>query len=96
MFVARALVKSGSSVFIHLLNPTGKPITLHSGAKVFTLSEAVEIVDNHKSVNDINLDSGISVSTVSHDIGKELSALEDIFQELVENTSLRSIFCLHF
>ena len=53
-----------------------------------TLSEAVEIVDNHKSVNGINLDSGISVSTVSHDIGKELSALEDIFQELVENTSL--------
>ena len=88
LFVARALVKGGSSVFIRLLNPTGKPVTLYSGANVATLSEAVEIVDNHKSVNGINLDSGISVSTVSHDIGKELSALEDIFQELVENTSL--------
>ncbi|XP_065900680.1 uncharacterized protein [Dysidea avara] len=88
LFVARALVKGGSSVFIRLLNPTGKPVTLYSGANVATLSEAVEIVDNNKSVNGINLDSGISVSTVSHDIGKELSALEDIFQELVENTSL--------
>ena len=88
LFVARALVKGGSSVFIRLLNPTGKPVTLYSGANVATLSEAVEIVDNHKSVNGINLDSGISVSTVSHDIGKELYALEDIFQELVENTSL--------
>ncbi|XP_065909335.1 uncharacterized protein [Dysidea avara] len=72
LFVARALVKGGSSVFIRLLNPTGKPVTLYSGANVATLSEAVEIVDNHKSVNGINLDSGISVSTVSHDIGKEL------------------------
>ena len=76
LFVARALIKDGSSVFICLLNPTGKPITLYSGANVATLSEAVGIVDNHKSVNDINLDNGISVSTVSHDFGNELSALD--------------------
>jgi len=36
-------------------------------------------------VNDIDLDSGISVSTVLHNIGN--SAIEDVFQEFVENTS---------
>ena len=46
LLVARALVRNGNSVPIRLLNPTGKAITLYSGANVATLSQAVDKSEN--------------------------------------------------
>ena len=84
LLVARAIVTPGETVPVRLLNPTGSPINLYSGARVAVLSEVMEIEDNRlEDMNDV-----VAVSSVS-DSNKD-TVLEDMLMEIVKGTSLSS------
>ena len=85
LLVARAVVTPGNVVPVRLLNPTGKLITLYSGASVAVLSEVVDIVDNPSEEHNVMEDT-VKVSAVGGD--KERPLIEEMLMELVKETSL--------
>ena len=76
--VARALVTSNEFVPVRLLNSTGEPIVLYSGANVAVMSEISEVEDD-----DLVPVSMILQQQNGHD-------LERVFQELLKYISLPS------
>lgn len=55
--MARALVTLSDFVPVRLLNPTGKPIVLYSGANVAVMSEISEVQDNLTTISTIHQQS---------------------------------------
>ena len=78
VIIARALVTPDEFVQVRLLNPTDKPIVIYSGANVAIISE----------ISEVKGDDLVSVSAISQQDCNH--ALEEVFQELVKNTSLSS------
>ena len=85
LLVARAVVTPGDVVPVRLLNPTGKSITLYSGASVAVLSEVVDIGDNPSEEHNV-MENMVKVSAVGGD--KERPLIEEMLMELVKETSL--------
>ena len=85
LLVARAVVTPGDVVPVRLLNPTGKSITLYSGASMAVLSEVVDIGDNPSEEHNM-MENTVKVSAVGGD--KERPLIEEMLMELVKETSL--------
>ena len=77
IMVARAVVTSGESVPVHVMNPTNQPVTLYKGTRIAELTEIEEVDDSSTRV------ASVQKGTVSPE-------LEEALWMLTERASIES------
>ena len=86
IMVSRAVVTSGESVPVRVMNPTNQPVTLYKGTRIAELTEIEEIDDSSTRV------ASVQQGTVSSELEEGLWMLAE--QASIESGEQESLFAL--